>query len=597
ILAVGLGGIALSYRSLIGIEPGLGILMILLSLKLLETNTVRDFQVLTLLGWFLCLCGLFFSQDLAMWLYLGAICLWLTASLIVFHCGSAPKARSQGLRVALVMSLQALPIVALLFLFFPRSYAGVRFQFSPSILGATGMSDRLTPGSFAALAMNDAVAFRADFPDGNVPSLPQLYWRGSVFWEGEGLSWERGPEMRPEQRAGQLGGPWIRQRIFLQPHGGRWLFALDRPATNVRGALYEAGGYLEGFRPILSAFLYDVISRPENREFSLLHEHWRAALRKPALISPRVEALVESWRRPEATDREVVDAALQYFRREKFVYSLSPGTYGQDALTEFLFERRSGFCEHYAAAFASLMRIAGIPSRLVTGYLGGTYNKVGNYVQVRQLDAHAWCEVWLPESGWLRVDPTNVIAPERISSGLESYLQSRAFAEDPGAGTSVGMIGLRDIFREVREIWDNVNYQWELQVLNFDDEAQRSFFSRFGLDGLDPPALVVWLAITILLLLGLAALWMGRAAPRRREEIVRLYERYCRRLAGAGVAREPWEGPLAFAERAANRLPQRAARIREIAGLYARTRYGPAPNDPAALAELRRRVEQWSRGQ
>lgn len=586
VLALGLTGIALAYGSFFGIEPGLGILLILVSLKLLETNTVRDFQVLTLLGWFLSLCALFFSQTLGTWLYISTVGALLTASLIRFHSG--PRAgdfrRSAGLTVKLLF--QAIPIIVLLFVFFPRTAGGFRLNFSRVMTNVSGMSDRLEPGSVAAVAMSEEIAFRVTFPDGNAPPLPQLYWRGAVLWSGEGLSWQAGTVESIEGRIGQAVGPPVRQQIALEPHGGKWLFALDRPVGNVSDAVYKAGGYLQSVKPISSVRQYEVTSRPENHETILLHEHRRAALQLPAHVTPRVQALVESWRATTKSDREMIDSALRYFRNNRFLYTLEPGAYGSNALDEFLFERRTGFCEHYAAAFATLMRIAGIPARLVIGYHGGLINR--SYIIVRQSESHVWCEVWLRDSGWQRVDPTSVIAPERLSSGLEAYLESRASAEHAGGGESSSMMaGLRDILRDVRLAWDNLSYQWDLRVLNFDEDNQQLFFALIGLSQVDWPALVTWNVTSAAGLLALLALWFSRPARIRRNATVRHYDRFCGILAAAGLAREPFEGPLTFCGRASDSFPEHASKIQRIRDLYIDLRYA---NKTSGAADLARAV-------
>jgi transglutaminase-like putative cysteine protease len=588
LLAVGLGGVAISYGSLVGVEPGLGVLLSLLSLKLLETNTVRDFQVLVLLGWFLCLCGLFFSQDLTTWIYFCGVATLLGASLIGFHGGSSCGGLFQSLGFALKLVIQALPIIALLFIFFPRTSGGFRLQFNRSVNAVTGMSDRLEPGSFARLTQNENIAFRAEFPDGKLPSFSQLYWRGAVLWRGEGLTWVRGPrEMRVEEHTHQLDGPAIRQRISLKPHGGHWLFALDRPAVEVRESSFEPGGCLRSSRPVVAPHTYDVISRPDNREVTLLSEHEREALQRPKDVAPRVQSLVDSWRGPGISDREIIDAALRYFRKEKFTYSLTPQTYGVDALAEFLFERRTGFCEHYAAAFATLMRLAGIPSRVVVGYHGGEYG-IGNYIIVKQLDAHAWTEVWLKNEGWLRVDPTTVIAPERITSGSESFLESQALADNlAGAGTSIGVAGLRDLLRQARLVWDNLRYQWDLRVVSYDEDSQHSVLMLVGLEDMAPSTIIVWLTLGALLLCGLAGLALGRSRNIKLDPLLRDYQRFCRTLAAAGVPREPWEGPQHFSDRAARAFPQHATAIREAATLYIAARYA---RKSAASSSFRRAV-------
>lgn len=572
------GGIALTYGSMVGIEPGLTILLVLVALKLIETNGERDFQVLTLLGYFLCLCTLFFSQDLLLWLYSGSVFVLLTATLARFHRGPDAAGWAGPAGLSAMLLCEALPVVVLLFLFFPRTSTGFRFQFGRSLLGAAGMSDRLSPGSVAELALSDDIAFRVEFPDGSIPATSQMYWRGAVLWRGDGLTWVGGPQLSIERHTGQLAGPAIRQRISLQPHGGRWLFALDRPVAEASRFEPMPGGFLVNQRPIFSTLHYDVVSRPENHELALPADQMRAALAPATRPSPQIAALVQGWRRDAGSEREIVERALHHFHEEKFSYSLRPGTYGDDGLEDFLFHRRVGFCEHYAAAFAALMRVAGLPSRVVIGYHGGELNRLGNYVIVRQSDAHAWAEVWLKESGWVRVDPTEVIAPDRISSGLASFLQTRAGgAEQTAANESDTALGWRDLMRELGLAWDSINYQWELRVLNYSADEQRSFLMAlgFGAGEWANGALIVMLAIGATH--GLIVLWLRRPAARQRDEAAEAWAEFCRRLARAGIPRKPAEGPARFGARAAAHFTGQREAILRIADLYTRIRYSPSP--------------------
>jgi transglutaminase-like putative cysteine protease len=596
LFALGIGGVGLTYGSMLGIDPGLSILLVLVSLKLIETNGERDFHVLALLGYFLALCDLFFSQDLLVWLYVALIAILLTSTLVRFHRGADFGGYRRSTTLALTLFAQALPLVLLLFLFFPRVYGGFRFQFSQSLLAAGGMSDRLSPGSFASLALGDQIAFRADFPNGTPPAMSAMYWRGGVLWRGEGLTWVLGPRLSEERRSGQLTGPSVRQRISLLPHGARWLFALDRPASEVRGAIYQPGGVLQSRRTITSQFRYEVISRPENRETTLPPDQRIEATRPPSIVSPRVRALVEGWKKEHHEPRELIEAALYFFRREHFIYTLNPGTY-QDAtaLDAFLFERREGFCEHYAASFASLMRIAGIPSRVVIGFHGGEFNTLGRYVIVRQADAHAWCEVWLKDSGWQRIDPTDMIAPERIASGLASYLESRAAQTDPDMSQrSLTAEGWRELQREmqrnIRLFWDSINYQWDLRVLNFDEETQRNFLFSLGLGAVTWPEILIWVATVIAFILAALALWLRRSDRPQQDRVNRAYARFCSLLERAGLSREPWEGPQHFGERAAAHFTAQADVIRQITTLYTQLRYAPVAPAPETFISAVRQL-------
>ena len=411
------------------------------------------------------------------------------------------------------------------------------------------------------------------------------------------MIWARGSTSLPaEDAADSSSGTSVRQSIILDPHGGRWIFALDRPAGAARDSEFQAGGFLQSLRPIVAPLRYE-------RHLAPRESRSRPACpingTQPSLcrgISPHKSRLwSHHGARMEPTDRAVVDAALQFFRKENFVYSLTPNVYGSDPLTEFLFQRRSGFCEHYAASFATLMRIARIPSRVVIGYHGGEFNRLGNYVLVRQLDAHAWTEVWVRGEGWLRIDPTNVIAPDRISSGSESFLESRAFGENAVAETSTGAAGMREMMREIRLAWDNIQYQWDLRVVNYDEEAQQTLFNLTGLGDLAPPMIVLWMAGGALLLFGILAAWLGRTHRGHVDPLVRDYRRFCGALAAAGIVREPWEGAQHFAGRAASRCPRQARAIRDAAELYIAARYAGQGGAAASFKRAVRRLPRLSK--
>jgi transglutaminase-like putative cysteine protease len=384
----------------------------------------------------------------------------------------------------------------------------------------------------------------------------------------------------------------IRQHIMLEPYGDTWLFALDHPASAVPQAAYETGGALRRHRAFYTRIGYDVESRPLNRQVDLWPDEREAAMRKPVTVSPAVQELADSLSYNAPNDLAIVNHGLNYFRVSGFVYSLSPGAYASPALDEFLFKRRVGFCEHYAAAFASLMRLAGVPARVIIGYQGGEFNEIGRYLIVRQSDAHAWCEVHLQGRGWLRVDPTSVIAPDRVNAGLQSYLETKESARSPIA-QAVSSAVWRDLQRRARLYWDNLAYQWNLRVLSFDRDTQRSFFASFGFVDFSDYNLATVLMFGTVILLGALLIWLRRTPPAALGDPARRwYARYCRRLARAGLVRRPAEGPLGFAERAAAFYPALAPAFREIGRLYAGLRYSA---QPPRLRELIRAIRQIPR--
>ena len=594
--AVMLAGIFISYGSLKGVEPGVSILVVLMSLKILEAHTAREFQVMVTMAWVVCLCGFFLSQDFAVALCLLAAFALLLVALIQFHRGSSPGGVWWPLAATCKLLAQAAPLVVLLFLLFPRINAGFRFDIRDLGSAAFGFSDQLSPGSVASLANSSDIAFRAAFPDRKTRPPGAMYWRGVVMWHCEGMEWgaSRFPASIPgsskpgapsPQRAGSgralpvqsRSGNEIRQQITLAPHGAHWMFALDRPVEVPSGATLSRGNYLWSIQPIRKARRYEVVSSSEVTEKELPPYERRAALQLPASISPAPRELAQSWMAQNSNPRAVVNSALQFFRTHGFRYSLSPGEYKKNDLDEFLFHRRIGFCEHYAASFATLMRLAGIPSRVVAGYLGGEYNELGRFFLVRQSDTHAWCEVWFEDSGWTRVDPTTAVAPGRASLDLNSFLQRRIAAGEMEADRSAFVTGLTRlaIFNKLRLVWETLNYQWDTRVLGFDADLQDVLLTSLGFVNEGPFLLIAEILVVATALLVIYAGWMQLRARPRVDRAKALYERFCRKVARLGVQRSTWEGPADFSRRAAQLLPNESERIRQISNSYIALRYSP----------------------
>jgi transglutaminase-like putative cysteine protease len=587
LLATALTTVFISYGSVRSVEAGISLLVVLMSLKILEAHTAREFRVMVLIGWVLCLCGFFLSQDFATALCLLIAFALLLVALIQFHRGVSPGALWPPVGTTCKLLLQALPLVVLFFLLFPRINVGFRFQLRSLRSGNAGFSDQLSPGSIAALANSSEVAFRAEFPgSSNRPSAP-MYWRGVVMWRGNGMEWRAPQTPRPKSSSSMLditgsGGlpvpsgnaKEIQQRITLPPNGARWMFALDRPIKAVRGAMLARGDYLWSVQPNRKARRYDVASS-EFGEKEITARERAEALEVPASISPAVRDLAHSWTAQTPDSRSVVSSALQFFRTQGFSYSLTPGEYAD--LDEFLFRRRIGFCEHYAASFATLMRLAGIPARVVVGYLGGEYNDLGHFFLVRQADTHAWCEVWLPENGWTRVDPTSAVAPGRASFDLTSFLETRVGSGQLGSrrNTWIDQLLRSGVFTNVRFIWQMLSYEWDTRLLAFDADVQDVLLSSMGIASRGPLFLIGEILLVAIALLTIYFAWMQLRTRSRVDRVKALYEYFCRKTARLGVPRDPCEGPLDFARRAAQSLPNESKRIQLIANTYILLRYTP----------------------
>ena len=582
------------YGTLLGRDPGIALLVVLLGLKLLELRSLRDHLIIVFLSYLVILGGFLYTQN--PWIGAWALVAVIVSTLTLMRL-QQPEGMPFPLRLRLATGLlaQALPLMLVMYFLFPR-FHGALWELPAATHSRTqiGMSEVMQPGSIRQLVESGRIAFRATFT-AKPPPARELYWRGLVLWSTDGQAWRRDRE--PAEAAASftpLGDP-LDYTVTLEASGKPWLFALDLPGSAPPGAHFRPGFTLEHSKPIHERYTYALTSYPLYRTGALTPDEREATLELPEKISARVRALAESWRAPGRDPRETAQAALDYFRRENFVYTLSPPLLGEDPVDEFLFRTRRGFCEHYAAAFVTLMRAAGIPSRVVAGYLGGEYNAAGNYFIVRQADAHAWAEFWHPREGWLRADPTSVVAPERIEFGAAAVrsLESQGVALGRLSAAAVQQAletGWLDRgWRRTRLYWDTLNLAWYQWVEDYTRERQRALLQRLGFERAS------WTQLTLTLSLGVAALLLAYAVlPRlrrrhRADPALTLYLRLCRKLARAGLARAPYEGPLSFLRRSAERRPELRADLEAVTGLYVALRYGRAPG-AEMLREFRARV-------
>jgi transglutaminase-like putative cysteine protease len=502
----------------------------------------------------------------------------LLVALVQFHGGSSLVSFWSPVGATCKLLAQAAPLVVLLFVLFPRINTGFRFEIDLRS-AASGFSDRLSPGSIASLTNSPDIAFRAEFPDRKTRPPGPMYWRGVVMWHCEGMEWRApyAPAPSSVSSTQSPGDKAIRQRITIAPHGGRWMFALDRPFEIPPKAMLARGNYLWSVQPIRKARRYEVVSSSEVTGKELRPREREEALEVPASISPAVRELGQSWIARNSDPRTIVSSALQFFRTQRFRYSLSPGEYKKNDLDEFLFRRRVGFCEHYATSFATLMRLAEIPARVVVGYLGGEYNDLGRFFLVRKSDTHAWCEVSLPDTGWTRVDPTSAVAPGRASLDLNSFLARRIASGEMQARQSAFVTRLTRsaTFTNIRLAWETLNYEWDTRVLGFDADVQESLLASVGIASRRPFLLITETLFIAAALLVTYAGWMQLRTRSRVDRVKALYERFCRKAARLGARRNPWEGPSDFSRRAAQLLPNESERIRQISNTYIALRYSP----------------------
>jgi transglutaminase-like putative cysteine protease len=577
LVGAGCAGILIEFHTLFGRDAGVAMLVMFMTMKLLELKSRRDAMVVVTLGYFLLLTHYFYSQSIPTGLWLLAAMWLVTATLIRLHGGPASPPR-ETLRYAGVLCLQAIPFMLVLYLLFPRISGPLWGLPSDAHAGKTGMSDTMSPGSIAQLAQNGDIAFRVHF-DGPPPPKQKLYWRGPVMEQFDGTTWRRYEGRHAAAKLETISPP-IRYEATLEASNQPWLFALDAPLglpddATLTGTLTtisrKAINERQRFR--LSASL-DYRFNP-NEDPTVL----RRNLSLPAGSNPQTRALAEQWRAGNAPEA-VIAKALALFAAE-FTYTLQPPLLGRNGIDEFLFQSKRGFCEHYAAAFVTLMRAAGIPARVVGGYQGGELNPLDQYLVIRQSDAHAWAEVWLAGKGWVRVDPTAAVSPSRIETGIADALD---FGEPLPA-----LVQLRSEWvRTLRYRWEAINNAWNQNVLGYDLERQRELLSRLGLPDTDWRSLAIALGSTCALLVAGLMAWALYKRPER-DPVVRLWHHALRHLARRKVDCAPWETPLDLARRVREQRPELAEPFQRVVDAYLVARYG---NTDTNLKTLRDAIAQ-----
>jgi len=459
----------------------------------------------------------------------------------------------------------------------------------------TGLSDAMEPGQISELSLSDAVAFRVDF-NGPAPPPRERYWRGPVLSRFDGRTWTAG-NLQYGGVTAPAGNAAITYTVTLEPSHRIWLFALDLPATLPRAEGESGTGESSGAIATLTRDQQLLARAPLTQPLryvqqSILSSSYPGNTRFDAAPNlrlpdrnPRTLQFARELRERYPDDQQFIGAVLTWFNQENFVYTMSPPLLNHDTADEFLFDTRRGFCEHYASAFVVLLRSAGIPARVVTGYQGGAMNPRGDYMIVRQSDAHAWAEA-LIAGRWQRFDPTAAVAPSRIETGLGGALPT---------GDRVPFLARLDAswLKSLQLTWDAVNHDWRRNVVGFNYERQRSLWRDWRLDGLAPWQIAAMAAAALFAWAGLLAAWL-MFRRRRQERALVLWDDVCRRLARAGLPRHGYEGPVAYAQRAARRWPQFAIAFAAIGQSFAMLRYGEtaAPRQRDALvATLQRAIE------
>jgi transglutaminase-like putative cysteine protease len=583
-------GVVLRFHTLNGLSAGTALLILMGSVKLLETRAQRDQFIVVAAGVFLLLAACLDRQGLVHApFYLLHAWLCCTALAVVAYAptdasSAIPSASNFDNRAAMLLAsrslLLALPLAVMLFVFFPR-LPGAFWAIPRSDQALTGLGDTMSPGSISQLTSSYEVAFRAHF-DGPPPPPQERYWRGPVLHEFDGDTWRRTPRSLARVQPLQYLGPEYRYRISLEPSPQRWWFSLDTTTGSPETKVYFTYDYqLVSTEPVAEGTNYSLVSYTSTRAMSPLPQFAR---RYETDVSnarnPKSLALALELRSGVTSDGAYIETVLNLFRTGGFQYTLEPPRLGFNPVDDFLFNTRLGFCGHYASAFVLMMRAAGVPARVVTGYLGGEWNPIGSYFIVRQSDAHAWAEVWLDGRGWTRIDPTAVVAPERLRRGILDLLPNAVSAP-------ARFVWSRPWLGTLLQRWDALNTAWNDRVIKFNFGDQLHLLQRLGIKapraeqlgwafGAGLVGWMLWIAWQV-----------GRGTPRARpDKLARAYIALCKKLGRAGVTRESHQGPLAFAGVVSRHRPDLPDDVHSLLLRYARLRYGRTEHN-SYLAEVR----------
>ena len=564
-LMLGLGWLVIAtYGNPFGREAGSAMLLAMLAAKVVETHSRRDARVVLTATCFVAMAAFLFDQGPVKLLLAAVVVVMILSTMRLLAEVTRPEQpnlslalRSAGLKYLLL----AIPFALVCFMLFPRLGAPLWGAPTDAFTGRTGISDRMEPGSLSALALDDTPVMRVSF-DGPIPPAAERYFRGLVLWWFDGRAWA-GTDLlsgfnQPPVIEGQTAP--IRYEVMLEPTDQRWLFMLDAPGAAPADTRLTGDFQVRRESPVSNVLRYEANAWTRYRmQPELPRLQRRLALGLGDERNPRTRALAQSWAEQTGGDaRAIAQKGLELINQD-FIYSFEPPLLARDSIDDFLFSTRAGFCEHFASAYAFLMRAAGVPSRVVVGFQGGLINRAGNYLIIRRADAHAWTEVWFEGEGWVRIDPTAAVAPERISE--DARTQFDLLERDGEASWLTGL----------RERTDLFGHWWNRAVVEFNALRQRQMLQALGAPP-DARWLVVLLVIAAFASLALALFWLGRTR-RHQDPVLRQWLRFKARLQGAGIKISPATAPQALIQRALHGFPDQADAIRRIGALFIESRY------------------------
>jgi len=572
-----LSGIALliiMHQGVFGRDAGTAVFVTALGLKLLEIKNQRDLYLITYLAFIVAASQFLYLQNVLMGGYILLVCISLLGTLIAINSGSMNH--YAAIKTAGKILLQAMPLMIILFIFFPR-LESPRWSFlNDTNKALTGLSDTLEPGAISRLGMSGELVFRAKF-SGKIPKQTERYWRGPVFSYTDGKQWKPSNNHYFQRHLDKVkfSGTAYQYQLLMEPQNKNWVFALEMPAR-YQSPLYENGVHqLLTSEPPNKRAEYKITSYAHYNTGYITKTERRENRQIPRPPAQRIEKLIKQLNGFNSSPEDFIKNIFRYFRDKQFYYTLMPPLMQEKPIETFLFDTKAGFCGHYATAFVYLMRVAGIPARVVSGYQGGTYNETGKFIEVRQANAHAWAEVWLQGKGWVRYDPTTAIAPERIEQdvNIEQQLANNTVSFAPIQLDSQTISWMR----QARSLWSSVDYSWQRWIINYDRKNQLNFLAGLGIKTLK--TMLYWLMALLALVTSVLAITVFRKPKQKRDKAQQYYQKACQKIAAIGMPRAASEAPNKYLQRVQQQLPeQNAQRFAHITEKYLQLRYGKDPS-------------------
>lgn len=590
LVVLGTVGALFSGPEPMSLEVFVSMVVIAFALKLVEMNSRRDAFLVIFLCYFIIAAEFLFDQSLGVAVYQVFATVVVTAAMIGLNQMHTDARPLDSTRMAGGLVLQAIPLAVVLFLFFPRLMPLWSMPLPGS--AGTGLAEAMTPGDIATLTQSGEPAFRVEF-DGAIPDYRELYWRAVVYSDFRDGTWRLLPPLRESTESAAVPGPdeaSVTYDVLMHPTARPWLYSLDVPVEFDSRATLLPDFRLEAEHPVVSTYRYRVRSAPALIRGQTLTEAMRLReTRLPEGDNPRMVNWARSLHATSGSTEAFVAAVMQHIRTEPYAYTLSPQTLPQaNSIDTFWFDTRRGFCAHYAGAFVYAMRAAGIPARLVGGYLGGEVNPLGGYLMVRQYDAHGWAEVWTEGRGWVRHDPTGAVAPERIESGLADALS----AEDRSSLSmlAAARLNAESMTGRLLRMFDSMEHRWNLFVVGYDGNIQKRLLGDwFGdISAVRVGMIMVGLGTLCFAVVAFFLFFRNRRVATHHGVAMLLpFQRFAGRY---GFAMQPGESPQAWLRRVGDSVGFEEESTRTLSAAVESVLYGDGSADPARIKGLLRRL-------